>query len=114
MNDQIPGSFTPEEASEIEKVFNDSRNQINRHLQELSSLPFKFLTNFDLKKFDEAEKIMGQMATASVALTAWKEILPHLDEFENPIQAMIAGLMLVDKKFKVIQDLKEDSHVQDS
>ncbi len=113
MNDQIPGVFTPEEVQDIEKVFNDSRNQINRHLQELGSLPFKFLTNMDLGKFEEAEKIMGQMATASVALTAWKEILPHLGEFETPIQAMIAGLMLVDKKFQVIQDIKEDTNVQE-
>lgn len=105
MNIDIPGAMTPEESEQVEKVFNDSRAQVNRHLKELSSLPFKFLTNFDLKKFDEAEKIMGEMSTASVALTAWNEIRPHLHEFETPIQAMIAGLMLVDKKFKVIQDL---------
>jgi hypothetical protein len=104
----IPGAFTPEESEQIEKVFNDSRAQVNRHLQELAGLPFRFLTNFDMKKFEEAEKIMGEMSTASVALTAWNEIRPHLDEFENPIQAMIAGLMLVDKKFKVIQDLTKE------
>lgn len=102
----FPNTFSLEEISQLERAFNDSRAQVNRKLQELGAIPFKFLTAFDLKKFQEAEKFMSEMSTASVALLAWSEIRPHLKEFDTPFEAMMAGIMLVEKKFRVVDQLK--------
>lgn len=103
-------TFSLEEVADLEKAFNDSRAQVNRKLQELSAIPFRFLTAFDLKKFDEAENLMAEMSTASIALLAWKEICPNLKEFETPFEAMMAGIMLVEKKFRVVEQLKGKNH----
>lgn len=106
----FPDTFSPEEIAHLEKAFNDSRAQVNRKLQDLSAIPFRFLTAFDLKKFQEAERLMSEMSTASVALMAWKEICPHLHEFDTPFEAMMAGIMLVEKKFRVVDQLKGKNH----
>ncbi len=106
----FPETFSPEEIADMEKAFNDARAQVNRKLQELSSIPFKFLTAFDLKKFQEAERLMAEMSTASVALIAWSEIRPHLAEFNTPFEAMMAGIMMTEKKFRVVDQIKGKNH----
>jgi hypothetical protein len=100
--------MTPDQIAEMESIFTHSRKNFNKHLESVAGLPFRFNTHVDLKKFEEAEKIMGEMSLASVALLAWFEACPHLDEFENPVQALIGGLMIVDKKFKAIEQMKEE------
>jgi hypothetical protein len=89
---------TPEEAKRMELVFQHAKKNINDGIEELRKLVFNYDQFVLLKKYDEAEVLMAQVATASVAIHSWREVMNSLDEYETPYEAIVIGASLVMEK----------------
>lgn len=103
-------TMTPEEAERMKKVFQAARATINKTVDDLKSIAFTFDQYAIAGRYDEAEALMGKIATMSVAMNAWNIVKNRLDDFSDPYEAMSEGLVeLMDFHIKSENKKEADS-----